>query len=520
MQVRRVLISVSNKEKLGEFAKELSNLGIEIVSTGGTSREIRSHGVPVTEVSQLPGSFPEMLKGRVKTLQPSVLAGVLVKQDDENQMKEIAEHNIQPFQMVVVNFYPWEKKIQEIGLKIDEIIEEGMDIGGPNATCSAIKNYPYVTTVIDPNDYDLILKELKENGEVSEQLRIHLAVKASFEVVWYRYRIFQWMAVTFGYKSEQFPDRLLLGYEKVEDLKYGENPHQKAAYYKQVGFKQPAITNAAFLQGKMPSITGIMDFNAAMETAREIQDTLALVIIKHGTPCGVVKGENPEEIFEKAWAMDEKSAFGGFIGYNGMMNVALANLVAARKIDGVIAAGFQNGVLEILAKRKNMPVFDAGTMPLLEKGTLIIKPLIGGIGLQEADVEPIDTSVWELKCGQELTEEQKKKAADGWRFLKHIKSNAILVLDKDGEPAGIGGGDVSRVEAGEMAFKKAGEKAKDGFLLSDALIPFEDLVILAAEFGIKYIIQTGGSVNDEKVIAAAKEKGITMIFTKRRSFYH
>lgn len=529
MKVKRALISVSDKAGIVDFARALHELGVEIVSTGGTARAILEAGVPVVKVEDLPGSFPEMLGGRVKTLQPPVHGGILVKQNNEEQLAEIAEHQVEPFQLVAVNFYPWEKKIAEIGLSIDQIIEEGMDIGGPTMVSSGIKNYPFVVTVTDPADYDLLISELQETGEISLETSQKLAVKAAHQVAWYRVQISRWMAEKLSGKTELFPKQLLVSLQLDNVPRYGENWHQKAAVYKDpFSADDPlAYFNFTQLQGKKMSYNNWLDWDSAVNALCVFDDQTTCIIIKHTNSCGLAQGDNISQAFSRAFSTDSLSAFGGIVAVNCRLGIKEVRLILEKLnfFEILIAPSITPQAQQRLAKKKDLRVL---VNPAINKAKfptgLQAKPIRGGKIIQEVDSIDIDPDKIKVVTDRHPTDDEWQALHFAWKVVKIIKSNAIVFCQSQ-QTVGVGAGQMSRIDSLNLAVAKAkesgnGDKLKGSAMGSDAFFPFSDCVNAAHKQGVTAIIQPGGSKRDDESIAAANEHGMTMVFTGVRHFRH
>lgn len=524
MSAKRALISVSDKFEVVPFSAGLLALNWEIISTGGTAFHFQQAGLEVTTVEQITG-FPEILSGRVKTIHPAIAGGILARRKVPSDLAEISAKGIQPIDMVVVNLYPFERKMEEAGLSELELLEE-IDIGGVTLIREAAKNYPDVIVVTDPSQYSDVIDHL-EKGSLDLDFRRQLAREAFRHTAWYDTIISRW----FAGKSDkpEFPDRLILPYVKVRDLRYVENPHQHGALYREPGFNLPAAVTAEQVWGKDPSATTIGDLNAGVETVRELRGLkkCASVVIKHNTPCGIAVGDDPYETYVGSIKADPESAFGGVIACNFLIDsrTALEICNPQHKPDGIIVPGFADGeALEIIkterAKGKT-PVFTLQELVPLPLGSMNFKPLVGGIVYQEADLAPIKIEEWTTVTKKQVHEEDWPDIIFGWLSIMHVKSNAITVV-ADGQTQGIGTAQTSRVRSAKIALEQAEDKGKaeGAILISDALIPFRDTVDLAADYGIATIVQTGGSINDQASIDAANEKGLSMVFTHRRAFWH
>ena len=506
VQPKRALISVSNKEGIVEFAKGLNELGVEIISTGGTFKTITEAGIPAVEISDYTG-FPEMMDGRVKTLHPLVHGGILGLRDEHTEVAK--ENNIKWIDLVVVNLYPFSETITKEGVTDDEVIEN-IDIGGPTMIRSAAKNIGWVGVVVDPSDYTPLLEELKAGG-LTYETRKKLSAKSFGHTAAYDTIIHN------HFKNEKFSEDFSLTYKKHYDLRYGENPHQEAAVYIEPNNTENNLLNAKIHQGKQLSYNNLNDADGALATLREFTDP-ACVVVKHANPCGVATGENITEVFKQAYNADALSAFGGVIAINRPCTPEIAQEIVAVFAEIVLAPSYEEGSLEILAKKKNMRVLELGEMgPLKDKQE--IKYIDGGLLVQDIDTKTIEKSDLKIVTEKQPTEEELNTMLFAWKVLKHVKSNGILTA-KNKVTLGIGPGQVSRVDAVDIAIKKSGDKIDGAILASDAFFPFRDSIDNIAASGIKTIIQPGGSIKDEEVISACNEHGIAMVFTGARCFKH
>ena len=505
--VKTALISVSNKENIIELGKGLDGLGIEIISTGGTAKALRDVGITVTNVSDYTG-FPEIMEGRVKTINPLVEGGILGLRDKHAEDAEA--HNIKWIDLVVCNLYPFAETIQKPDVTLDIALEK-IDIGGPTMIRSAAKNVGWVGVVVDPADYDSVLNELQEHGGLTFDTRKRLSAKAYGHTTKYDTLIHNYL------KSEPLSDDFSLTFEKYYDLRYGENPHQQAAAYKAPIATGSNILNAVIHQGKKLSYNNIMDADGALDCVKEFDEPVC-VVVKHTNPCGVATGEDITDCFHRAFNADSLSAFGGIVALNRTCTTDIAEALRKIFIEIVLAPDFEAGALELFAKKKNLRVLEIGQLESRDP-RLEYKYVDGGLLVQETDVKTIVLD--------DLTTVTKVKPSDqnmvdmlfGWKVLKHVKSNAILTA-KDNTTLGIGPGQVSRVDAVEIAVRKSGDYLDASILASDAFFPFRDSIDQIAETGIKAVIQPGGSIRDEEVIEACDEHGIAMVFTGARCFKH
>ncbi|MFD0826105.1 bifunctional phosphoribosylaminoimidazolecarboxamide formyltransferase/IMP cyclohydrolase [Neobacillus sp. M.A.Huq-85] len=512
MAKKRALISVSDKTGVIEFAKELVNLGFEIISTGGTKKAIQEQGIPVLSVSDVTG-FPEILEGRVKTLNPLIHGGLLAKHDDPAHQGQLEEHGIQPIQLVCVNLYPFQQTIEKPDVTVADAIEN-IDIGGPTMLRASAKNHQYITVVVDPADYQTVAEELKAEGQTKLETRVKLAAKVFRHTAAYDALIAQYMT---DLAQEETPENLTVTYELKQSLRYGENPHQKAAFYKKPLGSAFSIANSKQLHGKELSYNNINDADAALQIVKEFSEPAA-VAVKHMNPCGVGTGKTAYEAFEKAFAADPVSIFGGIIAFNREVDAATAGKLREIFLEIIIAPAFSEEALSILTGKKNLRLltipFDQAKKPEFKMTTIE-----GGLLVQEQDRYTLEDATITIPTKRQPTEAEWESLKLGWQVVKHVKSNAIVVA-RNGMTIGIGAGQMNRVGAAEIAFKQAGEKAVGAGLASDAFFPMDDTVEAAANAGITAIIQPGGSIRDEDSIKKADEYGIAMVFTGVRHFKH
>ena len=509
---KRAVISVSNKTGIVEFARGLVEQGYELISTGGTYKNLEQAGVPVTYISQVTG-FPEILDGRVKTLHPKIHGGILAR-DTEKHRQEMGLAEISFIDMVVVNLYPFKETISKSDVTYEEAIEN-IDIGGPTMVRAAAKNHERVAIVVNPERYGQVLAELREAGEISVELRKRLAAEAFAHTADYDRLIASYLEQQIN-PSEEFPSVLRLNAVKVQDLRYGENPSQKAAFYKNSDAGSGTLASGRQLQGKELSYNNWLDMDAAWSTVREFSDCAA-VIIKHTNPCGVAIGKTPLEAYERALASDPVSAFGGILAFNRVIDSDCARALKERFYEVIVAPEFSPEAREILADKQNLRlvVISRGQINLNWK----FKSVEGGYLVQEEDSGITPVEEWEVVTINKPTQEDLHELAFAWRVVKHVKSNAILI-SRNGQTLGVGAGQMNRVGSVKIALKQAGEKARGAYLASDAFFPFPDSLEAAAEAGIRAVVQPGGSVKDEAVIEAANKLGIIMLFTNRRHFLH
>ncbi|TGY43444.1 bifunctional phosphoribosylaminoimidazolecarboxamide formyltransferase/IMP cyclohydrolase [Clostridium sartagoforme] len=499
--IKRALVSVFDKEGILEFSNFLQDKGVEIISTGGTYKHLKDNGVNVIEVNEVT-NFPEMLDGRVKTLHPIIHAGILAIRDNEEHMNTIKERNITPIDMVIVNLYPFFQKVRE-NLSFDEKVEF-IDIGGPTMLRAAAKNFKDVVVISDKNDYKAVMEEISETGEVSASLRKKLAGKVFNLMSAYDAAISNFLL-----EDEEYPEYLSISYKKKQSLRYGENPHQSAAYYSSNEF-DGAMNSFEVLNGKELSYNNIKDLDIAWKVACEFEE-VACCGLKHNTPCGVAIGETPLEVYTKAYEADPTSIFGGIVAVNRKIDKATAEEMVKIFLEVVAAPEYDEDALEVLRTKKNLRVIKCNNIPKDKKFMVTVD---GGILVQEEDTKLTD----EIKVVTEKapTEEEMRDLIFGMKVVKYVKSNAIVTI-KDGVAVGIGGGQVNRIWPTEDALKR-GKGAT--VLASDAFFPFRDVVDTCAKNGIKAIIQPGGSMRDQESIDACNEHGIAMVFTGIRHFKH
>jgi phosphoribosylaminoimidazolecarboxamide formyltransferase/IMP cyclohydrolase len=518
-KIRRVLISVTDKKGIVDFAKGLRTFGVEILSTGGTAAQIKAAGIDVTDVSAYTG-FPEMMDGRLKTLHPKVHGGLLAMRDHEEHMRAAKAHGIQMIDMVIINLYRFEDTVAKEGCTLEEAIEN-IDIGGPTMVRSAAKNYRFVSIVTDPDDYPKILEEMKKTGgEVSEQTNFLLSTKAFQLTARYDAAISNWMGtIVPGDGKKDFPDVYTLQFLKAQDLRYGENPHQKAVFYRDGAQLLPGIAGGRQLQGKELSYNNIMDSDAAWQMACDFE-LPAAVIMKHANPCGAATSK--EEILEaytKALETDPISAFGGIVAVNRPVDKKAAEQIAKLFLEVVIAPKFEPEALGIFESKKNLRLIEVNPSCAAGKKGYDFRRVVGGLLVQERDTDDTDIRKAKVVTKRKPTDEEYLALDFAWRVVKHVKSNAIVLATKD-KLVGVGAGQMSRVDSVKIAIMKATVPTKGTVMGSDAFFPFRDVVDTAAKAGVTAIIQPGGSIRDEESIQAADEHGIAMIFTGVRHFKH
>ncbi len=514
MKVKRALISVSDKSGLVEFARRLAALGVEIVSTGGTAKTLREAGVPVTYISNVTG-FPEILDGRVKTLHPKVHGGILALRTEEH-LSQLKEHNITPIDLVVVNLYPFRQTVAKPDVTLAEAIEN-IDIGGPTMVRAAAKNHAYVGIVVNPARYEQVIAALEQEGELSDALRLELAREAFAHTAGYDTAIADYLAGVTGNTGE-FAAQFNISLEKAQDLRYGENPHQKAAFYKDPTVTGACIANAVQLHGKELSYNNILDANSALELVREF-NTPTVVIIKHNNPCGTATANSLVEAYQKALAADPVSAFGGIVALNRTLDAAVASEMAKIFLEAVIAPDFTDEALEILTKKANLRILKTGDLTHQTRDVLEVRKVNGGLLVQQADRVVLNPDQLKVVTEKQPSPDEIQELIFAMTVVKHVKSNAI-VISKNGQIIGVGAGQMNRVGAARIALEQAGEKAKGAVMASDAFFPFRDTIDEAARAGITAVIQPGGSIRDEESIQACNEHGMAMVFTGMRHFKH
>lgn len=488
-------------------------MGVEIVSTGGTMKALQDAGVPVVYISDVTG-FPEMMDGRVKTLNPFIHGGILAVRDNPEHAAAMQEHGIRPIDLVVVNLYPFRQTVAKIGVTQEEAVEN-IDIGGPAMVRSAAKNFRYVTVVVNPSRYGDVLAELTAHGEVTEQTRLALVREAFTHTAQYDAAIARYFSAQTG--EGEYPSTLILPWEKLQDLRYGENPHQSAAFYRDAA-AGGGVAYARQLAGKELSFNNIADLESAYAIAAEFERPAA-TIIKHTNPCGTATADSISDAYRLAYAADPVSAFGGIVALNRVVDVSTAEQLKTIFLEAVIAPKFDEQALAILGEKKNVRLLEAALPVKGERKRYDIKTVSGGILVQSTDTEDVPVAQWKTVTKRSPTEAEIRELELAWKVVKHVKSNAIVVA-RDGRTVGVGAGQMNRVGAAEIALKQANEAARGAVLSSDAFFPFRDTVDAAARAGITAIIQPGGSVRDEESIAAADEHGIAMIFTGMRHFKH
>ncbi|TWU12281.1 Bifunctional purine biosynthesis protein PurH [Symmachiella macrocystis] len=521
---RRALVSVSDKTDLVPFISGLVELGFEIISTGGTRRTLHDAGVPVMDISEYT-KFPEIMNGRVKTLHPKVHGAILGRPDLADDQAAMAEHEIIPFELVVCNLYPFEETVAREGVTVAEAIEQ-IDIGGPSMIRSSAKNHAYVGVVTSAAQYDSVLSALKA-GPLSEELRRKLAAAAFEMTARYDRAIANYMAGVTAEGDEDaatFPQTLSLDYERRATLRYGENPHQQAAFYVEPRAGESTLAATQQLHGKELSYNNLLDLDAALELVREFTAPAA-VVLKHNNPCGAAIGDTLAAAFEAAYAGDPISAFGSIIGFNRPVDLATAEQMCdpGKFVEAIIAPGFDDDAFEALTTRPkwkaNVRLMSCPALAEQRPESLATRTVGGGVLVQTRDDRPEDPAQWQVVTERQPTDEERTTLDFAWKICKHVKSNAI-VFAKQGAVVGVGAGQMSRLDSAFIAAHKSEGRAEGGVVASDAFFPFRDGVDEAAKAGITAVIQPGGSRRDDEVIAACNEHGMTMIFTGCRHFRH
>ncbi|MGL5681781.1 MAG: bifunctional phosphoribosylaminoimidazolecarboxamide formyltransferase/IMP cyclohydrolase [Marinifilaceae bacterium] len=511
--MKRALISVFDKTGIVEFAKALDVMGWEIISTGGTSKALKEEGIKVMDISDLT-QFPECFDGRVKTLHPNVEGGILAIRDDEKHQKQMAELKIDPIDIVVCNLYPFKETILKEGVSHEDIIEN-IDIGGPTMIRAAAKNYKFVTVLTDPEDYATVIEELKASGDTTPETKELLAAKVFIHTSHYDALIADYFSKKLNISS---PKTLTLTYEKKQDLRYGENPHQAATFYTQIKDTKGTLTNATQLHGKELSYNNIGDTDGALETLKEFTEP-TIVAAKHANPCGVGSAETLAEAFKKAYDADPVSIFGGIVAANREIDEETALLMSPVFLEVIVAPSFSEKALEILTKKKNLRLLELKDILFVDKNASKVRSVLGGLLVQGLDTELYKQDELKVVTKRQPSEQEMEDLKFAWKIVKHAKSNGIAIA-KDKCSTGVGPGQVSRIWALENAIRQGAERIQDSVMASDAFFPFADCVEAAHKAGITAIIQPGGSVRDQESIDAADKYGIAMVFTNMRHFKH
>ena len=516
VRVRRALLSVSDKTGVVDFARGLTELGVELVSTGGTATALREAGLDVRAIDDLTG-FPEIMDGRVKTLNPRLYAGLLALRDNPEHLAQASEHDIEFVDLVCVNLYPFERTVARAGVADADAIEN-IDIGGPTMIRAAAKNHGFAAVVTSPESYDAVLEELNAaGGTLSPETRESLAAEAFSYTARYDTAIARW----FSERRDDFPDLYVRAYEKAMDLPYGENPHQRAAFYTQVGSRRGVLTRVRLLHGKQPSFNNILDLDGARAVLAEIGDERpACVIVKHNNPCGAALGDDGLDAYRKAFAGDPVSAFGGIIALNRTVDLPLAEALSRQFIEVLIAPGYDEDALALLTEKPNVRILEDEERRRERNVEFDIRQVDGGMLVQDRDVVIVDRSQFEVVTARQPTDAEWNDLLFAWAVCRHVKSNAIVVAQGEAT-LGIGAGQMSRVDSVKIAMSREWVQGRDGLVLaSDAFFPFADGPSEALDAGVKALIQPGGSIRDGEVIAAVDERGAAMVFTRRRHFRH
>jgi phosphoribosylaminoimidazolecarboxamide formyltransferase/IMP cyclohydrolase len=513
--IRRALLSVSDKTGIVEFARGLAELGVEIVSTGGTAGTLADAGIPHRSITDFTG-FPEIMDGRVKTLHPKLYAGLLAVRDNERHLEAARDADVEMVDLICVNLYPFEQTVARRGVSDAEVIEN-IDIGGPTMIRAAAKNFAFAAPVVSPESYDAILDELRAAGNrLSLATRESLAAEAFAYTARYDTAIARWFAEKRG---DDFPPLFVRAFEKVTDLSYGENPHQRAAFYAQVGAPDHLLSDVRQLGGKPLSFNNLLDLNNARMLAREFSAP-ACVIVKHNNPCGVAIGDTQLEAYQRAHACDPMSAYGGVVILNRRVDKPLAEALVGQFIEVLFAPGYDDAALDVLAVRRNLRILSDDDPQPLHLADRDVKQVVGGLLVQDRDLDTQERDEMTVVTRRQPTDKEWGELLFAWRVCKHVRSNAI-VLSRDNASVGIGAGQMSRVDSVRIAIEKAREGSLEGAVLaSDAFFPFDDGPQPALDAGVTAIIQPGGSIRDPDVIAAADAAGAAMVFTSRRHFKH
>ena len=517
LRIERALLTVHDKRGVVDLARSLTDLGVEIISTGGTAAELAGAGIGVRSIEDYTG-FPEILEGRVKTLHPNIFAGLLAVRSREEHRETLAEYGIAPIDLVVVNLYPFERTAARRGSTAEEVIEH-IDIGGPTLIRAAAKNHAHVGVIVRPESYDAVIEELSETGgTLSAQTRESLATEAFGTTARYDAAISRW----FSEREDDFPSHFVAAFEKVLDLSYGENPHQRAAYYEQVGMRTHLLARTVKVHGKELSFNNLLDLDSGRALLREFE-VPAVAIIKHNNPCGVAVAESIEHAYERALACDPQSAYGGVVILNREVDAELARRISDNFLEVLFAPGYSEEAIDVLRAKPSLRIIEDSERRKPPPGERDMRKVMGGVMLQDGDTD------FEERADMEVATERKPSEAEwgellfAWKVAKHVRSNAI-VLSRDLGTIGIGAGQMSRVDAVQLAVAKARETQPgmlDGAVMaSDAFFPFPDGPEAAIEPGVKAIIQPGGSKRDDQVIEACDRAGVAMVFTGRRHFRH
>ncbi len=527
-KIERAILSVSDKAGVVELAEFLSAQGVELLSTGGTAKALRQAGLPVVEVSDYTG-FPEMLDGRVKTLHPKIHGGLLARRDRKEDLEAILRHGIKPIDLVVVNLYPFERAVANPQCSFEDAVEN-IDIGGPSMLRAAAKNHAHVTVVVDPSDYEALRDEMKKNaGSTSEAFRYRCMQKVFSRTAAYDGAIANYFTARpnlhgVAGEAEKFPAFLNLSFRRLQGLRYGENPHQQGAFYSELNPQEPCLSNARQLHGKELSYNNILDLHAALEIAREFSEPAA-VIVKHNNPCGVALATSVGEAYRKARQTDPTSAFGGIVALNRFVDEGSAEILGETFLEAILAPGFEPAARDKLGGKKNLRLlelaFEPGARGKLHPGLAgwDLRRVVGGLLIQDFDRGDAKPSEWKVVTKRPPSEGELRALRFAWTVCKHVKSNAV-VFAQDGQLVGVGAGQMSRVDSTRLGAQKARLPLGGCVAASDAFFPFRDGLDEVAKAGALAVVQPGGSVRDEEVIAAADEHGMAMVFTGYRHFKH
>jgi len=514
--VRRALISVHDKTGLVELARKLSSRGIELLSTGGTAKALEDAGLPVVRVTEQTG-FPEMLDGRVKTLHPRIHGGILAVRSNPKHLRDLEAHGIPAIDLVVVSLYPFAAAAADPAASLDRVIEM-IDVGGPSMVRGAAKNWSHVGVVVDAADYPAVLAEI-EGGGLSDALRLRLAAKAFAHIAAYDAGVAAYLAKASGAPGDDaLPDRLRLDWPRAADLVYGENPHQRAAFYTDPGVTGASIASARPLQGKPLSFNNLLDFDAALSLVADL-GAFGCAIVKHGNPCGVAIAGTAAAAFGRALACDPTSAFGAVIAFGRDVDADAAKALAEAFYEGVVAPGFTDDAAAVLARKKNLRLLAVGPLASYRRSGLDLRRIQGGLLAQDWDAPDASIREGRVATRRAPTEEEWKALQFAWIVARHVKSNAIVYANAE-RTLGIGAGQMSRVDAARFGIQKALSPLEGAVMASDAFFPFRDGLDVAAEAGIAAVVQPGGSIRDEEVVAAANERGLAMVLVGRRHFRH
>lgn len=508
----RALISVSDKEGIVELARALTESGVEVISTGGTFRTLVQAGLPVTEVADITG-FPEMMDGRVKTLHPLIHGGLLALRDHPSHMQSAQEHGIEMIDYVVVNLYPFAQTIEKPDVALADAVEN-IDIGGPSMLRAAAKNYRFVTTIVDPADYGFVADRVRAGQVTTEEERFRLAAKVFRHTAAYDARIAEYLTAQ---TDTVFPESYTMTFDRVQSLRYGENPHQRAAFYRMSKRESPSLVDAQQLQGKELSYNNIQDAGAAIDLLMEFVVPTAIAV-KHMNPCGVGSAASIGDALELAYAADPVSIFGGIVAVNRELNDRMAERLASLFLEIIIAPSYTAGAREILSKKKNVRVLQLDLLASTAR-QMVFKSVPGGLLVQDADIHVLSAEDLQVVTDRAPTEQEIQDLLFAWKVVKHVKSNAIVLVAGQ-KTVGIGAGQMNRVGSALIAVNQAGDIVRGSVMASDAFFPMSDTLEVAAEAGVTAIIQPGGSIRDKDSIEAANRYGIAMVFTGVRHFRH